>query len=158
MKDSVIISPYCRPLRNNKRNAKNYPWWNEIVSYLTESYEVIQIGRKDELMLFKIDQFRYDLPPDKIQYLINSCKFWMSVDNFLPHFCNTFTKKKGIVLFSKSDPNIFGYNHNVNLLKDRSYLRPEQYYIWEDVEYHEEAFIQPEIVMKHIEELIKNDN
>lgn len=154
MKNTVIISPYCRPLRNSKRNAKDYPWWNEVIEQLIPKYEIIQIGRKGEPLLSKIDQFKYDQSPEKLKVLVNECKFWMSVDNFFPHFCNTFTKKRGIVLFSMSDPKIFGYEHNINLLKDRYCLRPDQYNIWEAVEFNENLFVKPDIVVKYIEEVI----
>jgi hypothetical protein len=61
--------------------------------------------------------------------------------------------------FGQSDPNIFGYPGNINLLKDRSYLRPEQFLHWwhETVFYKEDAFVSAETVTETLFKVLKVD-
>ena len=66
----------------------------------------------------------------KIISLVNVCSVWASVDNFLPHLCACHGLTPGVVVFSKSDPSIFGYEHNVNILKSREHLRVDQWGRW----------------------------
>jgi hypothetical protein len=56
--------------------------------------------------------------------------------------------KPGIVLWSVSDPEIFGYPENLNLLKDRKYLRKDQFAVWEAVTLDPETFVGPEEVYR----------
>jgi len=147
---NILISPWSRPLRNGKENPKNYPYWNEVISFLKnyDSHFIVQIGVKDEKRI-NADNFIFDKPLEIIKELILRCDIWCSVDNFLPHFCNTFNSY-GTVIFSISDPNLFGYEKNINILKDRKYLRNNQFSTWEDSIYNIEAFSQPEEVAKII--------
>jgi len=146
----IVISPYSQPLRSGKENPKNYPYWDEIIKSISDlNFQITQIGREGEKKLEYIHEFKINLPFKEIKKLILENDFWISVDNFLPHFCNTFNSR-GIVLFSKSDPIIFGYKHNINLLKDRKYLRPNQFNSWDECEYDLDAFIPPSIVISAI--------
>ena len=77
----------------------------------------------------------------------------ISVESFFQHFCWDL-KKPGIVIWSQSDPIIFGHKENINLLKDRSYLRKDQFHIWEQCEYNKDAFISPTQVLKHLTQFI----
>jgi hypothetical protein len=54
--------------------------------------------------------------------------------------------KKGIVLWSVSDPLIYGHPENINLLKDRSCLSENQILWWEYVEHDPAKFVRPEAV------------
>ena len=66
------------------------------------------------------------LGPKKLLKLAQESNAWISVDSFFQHFCSYYKIPNGIVIFSQSDPNIFGYPGNINILKDRAYLRPDQ--------------------------------
>lgn len=137
----IVISPYSQRLRNNKHNPKNYPYWQPLIKMLKgKNIEIIQIGVADEVKLDDIDDFKVCLPFTELRELILSTDLWLSVDNFLPHFCNTFNSY-GIVLFGYSDPNIFGYSKNINILKDRKFLRTHQFQTWEEIEYDENVFV-----------------
>jgi ADP-heptose:LPS heptosyltransferase len=87
-----------------------------------------------------------DASLDTLGELLSKCETWISVDNFFPHLANLYGKK-GIVLWGQSDPNIFGYQYNLNLLKSRSYLREKQFDIWEACEPKEDAFLTPQEVL-----------
>lgn len=146
MKNFILISPFSRPLTSGTRNPKNYPFWNEVIEGLPE-YEFIQIGQEGEEIL--VNDCRFNLPPVELAKLIERVKIWVSVDNFLPHMANI-SNIPGIVIWGPSDPMIYGYPQNKNLLKDRSYLRPDQFGIWDSVEFNADAFIHPNAVIEAI--------
>jgi ADP-heptose:LPS heptosyltransferase len=147
----IIISPYAQKLRNGKINPKNYPYWQELVELLHKDHELVQVGvdREDQL----VPDFRKNLSLAELTELVNACDTWISVDSFFQHFCWDL-QKPGIVLWAQSDPIIFGHPENINLLKDRKYLRAHQFHLWEQCEYRKDAFVDPETVIKHIHQLI----
>ena len=145
----IIISPYSRKQTDGKESPKNYPFWKELVSILPGP--IVQIGQQGEVPL--IPDFRtYNFA--ELKEFIKEMDFFISVDNFFPHFCNHYGRH-GIVLFGTSDPNIFGYPENVNLLKDRKYLRPDQFLWWKDEVNNPEAFVSPEQVAETANTLLQ---
>lgn len=143
----ILISPYAQSLRNNKENPKNFPYWSELVKLLRDSnFEVIQIGTSKDIAINGVSSFKQNLKFKEIANLINECDIWISVDSFLQHLNQYYCKKRGIVIFSQSDPRIFGYPININLLKDKSYLREKQFWYWEQCEYNKDAFVTAEDV------------
>lgn len=138
----IIISPYARKMRNNQPHPKDYPYWKELISSIDE--EIIQIGVEGESQL--VDDFRKNLPLTELAVLTLQAKTWVSVDSFYQHFCWDLNKP-GIVLFGQSDPNIFGHPENINLLKDRKYLREKQFWLWEQAEHISNAFVEPSVVL-----------
>lgn len=141
----IVISPYSRKLRNGLDNPKNYPYWKEVIAKIDD--HVVQVGVTGEEQL--VDDFRTDLSIADLRQLINECDLWLSCDSMFQHL-GWDQGKKGIVIFSQSDPLIFGHEENINLLKDRSYLRENQFLWWEDVEYNKDAFVDPEVVIDAI--------
>lgn len=138
----IIISPYAKKLREEKLHPKNYPYWTYVIEKIDE--EIIQIGVEGELQLVK--DFRKNLSLSQLTELVHQCKTWISVDSFFQHFCWEL-KKSGIVLFGPSDPNIFGHPENINLLKDRKYLRERQYWLWEQCDFDENVFVKSNVVI-----------
>jgi len=143
---TLIISPYSQKLRNGKNNPKNYPYWNELINSINAvgEYNVIQIGVGDEIK-FDGCEYKFNLSINDLKELTLSVNTFVSVDNFYPHFCNTIGKY-GIVIWGKSDPYIFGYKNNKNMLKNKKYLRPNQFDIWENCEFSYECFVSPDII------------
>lgn len=138
----ILIFPFARTMRNNKPHPKDYPWWPELISLLQqEGHQVIQVGLEGEKQL--VQDFRKNLSLKDLSDLVNECDTWFSVDSFGQHFCWDLGKK-GIVIFSQSDPNIFGHPENINILKSREYLRGNQFLFWDAAEYKEEAFLTPD--------------
>jgi len=149
----ILISPYSRKLRKEGKNPKNFPYWTDVVAKLRErGFYIIQIGIKGE-DLIGADEVKFDLQLESLKEELNDCFTWISVDNFFNHFAS-FYRKKGIVIFGKSDPNIFGYEENINLLKDRKYLRSNQFDIWENETYSEEVFINTDVVIVSVESIV----
>lgn len=146
----IIIAPYAKKLRNGKRNPKDYPYWNELIKMIQEP--IIQIGIDGEEQL--VDDFRKNLSIDELKGLLDECKTWIGCDSFFQHLAWS-QKKKGIVLWSVSDPLIYGHPENINLLKDRSCLSINQFFWWEFTEHQSEKFVDPQTVYQHLTELLK---
>lgn len=137
---NILISPHSRPLRNGKRNPKDYAYWDGFVSLLKrDGHIVIQIGLSGESEIRGVDKICFGSDLNQLVYLLGQCDAWVSVDNFLPHLVDHFNKP-GVVIFSQSDPEIYGHKQNLNVLKDRKYLRENQFDIWEESEYNADAF------------------
>lgn len=141
----IIISPYSKKLRNGKENPKNYPYWKELIELIDDP--IVQVGITGETQL--VDIFHQNLSLKELEELILKCKIWISVDSFFQHFAWDIGKP-GIVLWGPSDPNIYGHPENINLLKDRSLLVPNQFLMWEQQSYRTECFVDPKEILKHI--------
>lgn len=146
----ILISPFCKNMRNGKEHPKNFPYWNKLVELLLkDGHKLIQIGVEGEEQLSS--DFRKGLSFKELKELIIECDLFISVDTWLQHAANHYGKI-GIVIFSQSDPNIFGYPSNVNLLKDKKYLRHNQFWLWEQAEYNQDAFVSAEEVLEKVRE------
>lgn len=143
----IIISPYAKRLRNGKDNPKNYPYWEEVVSLIGNKEHIVQIGIDGEKQL--VDDFRKNLSLEQLAELVGECRTWVSIDSFFQHFCWNLGIP-GVVLFGQSDPNIFGHPENINLLKDRSYLYPNQFLIWEQIPHRNDCFVDPKVVADYL--------
>ena len=141
----IIISPYAKALRSEKINPKNYPYWKELIRLIDEP--IVQVGIDGEEQL--VDDFRKNLSLTELGNLVDQCRTWISCDSFFQHFCWD-RKKYGIVLWSVSDPNIFGHPENINLLKDREYLVKNQFLWWESTEHDANKFVNPEMVIESL--------
>lgn len=144
---SIIISPYSKVMPSGKKNPKNYPHWNEVIDALRDEYHIIQVGVEGEKEL-NAHEFRKNLSLDKLGVLVKACETWISVDNFFPHFA-MLCSKPGVVLWGQSDPIIFGYPENLNMLKDRMFLRIKQFASWEEAEIID-CFVSPTEVVQNV--------
>jgi hypothetical protein len=147
--DKIIISPWSRPLKNGERNPKNYPYWEDLVKLIKDrGIYTIQVGIEGEKPI-GCDELQFNRKLDDLRIILDDCRSWISVDNFFPHFVNLYGKP-GIVIWGQSDPEIYGYKQNINILKDRSFLRPLQFDIWESCSCRDDCWVKPEEVMEHI--------
>lgn len=135
----IVIAPYSQKLRNGLVNPKNYAYWPNLVKLLEKKHKLVQVGVNGEIPLVK--DTRFNLPLKELKTLIQGSSTWISVDSFLPHLAKH-VNKPGVVLWGKSDPNIFGYPENLNIIKDRKYLRPNQFDIWEAETFDASAFVE----------------
>lgn len=150
----IVIAPYATKLRNGKENPKNYCYWPQLVSLLKkEGYEVVQIGASYEAAIDGVHHFFASWPFPKLKELIQACDLWISVDSWLPHFAHCEKLKPGIVLFGQSDPRIWGYPENKNILRGRDFLRRYQYDTWEAAEDLPQAFVYAEHVLAEVRKL-----
>lgn len=145
----ILIAPFCKYMRNGKDHPKNFPYWHNLVQLLSNAgHELIQIGIEGEEQL--VPDFRKGLSFKELKDLIMECDLFISVDTWLQHAAHHYGKR-GIVIFGQSDPAIFGYPENVNLLKDKKYLRKNQFWLWEQAEYNRDAFVTAEEVAKEVD-------
>lgn len=150
MKNVILISPWSKMLRDKSYNPKNYGYWKELIDGLKGDYDIIQIGIEGEEQL--VEDFRKNLSMKELKNLLKHTHTWISVDNFLPHLAHLIDKP-GIVLWGISDPEIFGYRENINLLKSRDNLRRDQFGVWDGLEYKTEVFVDPEVVIAAVKSL-----
>ena len=145
----ILIAPYAKKLRTGKPNPKDYPYWPELIKMIEGP--IVQVGVDGEEGL--VEDFRKNLPIAELRNLIRQCKTWIGCDSFFQHLAWD-EKKPGIVLWSVSDPLIFGHPENVNLLKSRSYLAANQFLWWELIEHKSDRFVEPQVVHQHLIELL----
>jgi len=151
----VIISPFAQALRNGNENPKNFPYWKELVALMVaNNIEVVQIGSTKDKPIEGVTDFKQNLKLLEIRDLIKESGTWISVDSFLQHMCAYYKLQRGIVIFAQSDPKIFGYTRNINMLKSRSYLREKQYWLWEQCDYKKEAFVTAQEVLDTLLKLL----
>ena len=141
----IVISPFSKALLSCRENPKNYPYWEELITLIDEP--IVQIGIEGERQL--VPDFRTSLPLADLKSLLKECRTWISCDSFLQHL-GWLVGKAGIVLWSVSDPLIFGHPENTNLLKDRSYLAPNQFLWWDAYEFNADAFVKPEEIVPYL--------
>lgn len=149
----IVISPYSKRLFNGEICAKNYPYWKKVLKLLERQskIQVVQIGVNGEVLLQEESEnfvTVFNAPLAKIEGMVLGAKVWVSVDNFLQHLMKDL--RRGIVVWGKSDPLIFGYDTNINILKDRSYLRPNQFDFWETEKLDIDCWVNPEEVADKI--------
>ena len=144
----IVIQPFSRALNNGKQNPKNYPYWQELIKLIDEP--IVQIGLDGEQKLTQ--DCRTNLSISDLKALIYECRTWIGVDSFFQHLCWA-EGKQGIVLWSVSDPLIFGHSENINLLKDRNSLAANQFLWWENTEHNSDHFVKPEEILPYINDV-----
>lgn len=153
----ILVAPYSAKLPNGNTNPKNYPYWPEFVTMLNkEGYMVVQIGVTGEQRIAGTSEFFENPSFATVKELVGCCATWVSVDSWLPHFCHAENLKHGVVIFGQSDPRIFGYPENINLLRGRENLRQFQYDSWMAVEYSPQVFVYPDRVIEAVRKLAPN--
>jgi ADP-heptose:LPS heptosyltransferase len=149
----ILLHPYAQVLRNGLPNPKTPPeaWWRALLPHL--GADIVQIGLEQELAL--VDDMRRGLSMKAIAALVRDCDYFLTVDSFLPHLAQH-EDVRGVVIWSASDPLIFGYRENLNLLRDRRSLRKHQFAVWEEQTYDPEAFMAPDEVAVRIAEWMRS--
>jgi ADP-heptose:LPS heptosyltransferase len=141
----IVIHPYAKKLQNGKENPKNYPYWKELIALIDEP--IVQIGIEGEEQL--VPDFRKNLTLAELKDLVRDCRIWIGVDSFFQHLAWS-EGKAGIVLWSVSDPLIYGHPENWNVLKSRDSLAANQFLWWDFTEHKKEVFTEPEAVIKFV--------
>lgn len=150
---NIIIHPFSSCLPSGKTNAKNFPHWERLIDLLQQDgHDIMQIGVTGEKQLVK--DFRPDLNQEQHKEMIQFADTFICVDSWYQHFAQCFRPElKGIVLWSQSNPQIFGYKNNYNLFMDKKYFRPLQFDIWHKVEFDSKAFVSADFVLAKVRTL-----
>ena len=146
----IVISPYAAKLPSE--NPKNYPFWKELIALMPDEHWV-QVGIEGEEPL--VSDFRTNLKVQQLRELLRQADTFVSCDSFIQHLAWD-EEVKGIVLWSVSDPLIFGHPEHINLLKSRDNLAKNQFLWWHHVKHNPDLFVEPEIVKNHLCELLEN--
>lgn len=133
---NIIVSARSRWLgKEGGASAKDYPYMQALCDlYIKDGYRLIQIGVGNEPKLTGCEHV-FDKHLLDIEKLLKDTGYFIAVDNFLHHMASA-VGVTGMVLFGPSDPQVFGYPDQVNIIKDRSLLRPDQFgfyhldYVW----------------------------
>jgi len=141
----ILIHPFAKPLIKGGNNPKNYPYWKELIGLIKEP--IVQIGVEGEEQ--PVSDFRKNLSMPELRQLIKDCRVWIGVDSFFQHLAWS-EGKPGIVLWSVSDPLIFGHPENRNLLVSREHLAPNQFLWWDYTAFDENKFVKPSEVLKFL--------
>ena len=167
-KPVVLIFPWSKNLPNGNENPKNLPIESikKVVSLLKSvDIHVVQVSLPGERII-DAHEIIFSPTPERLKEILFACDGYISVDSFFPHFAHFHEKEaipgiktgKGVVVFGKSDPEIFGYKENTNLLKSRDYLRKEQFWLWSQTDYDENVFVTPdEIFLAIVKKIINED-
>ncbi len=124
MNKNIVLFPYSSKIIGV--NPKDYPYWSLLVDALNkEGFNTIQLSSVGELRVPKTSEFHEGLNPSQILEKCKDAFTFVSVDSFAPHFLNLY-KIYGIVIFAITNPKIFGYKENKNLLKSEIYLKKDQ--------------------------------
>jgi len=135
----IIISPYSKQLRTGEPSPKDYPYWKELVSILNKKHHIIQIGVNGEPIIEGIHESKFNLSFKELEELTLSVDSFISVDNFYPHFCNTIGKY-GYVIWGPSNPAIYGYAKNVNIIHTKPQFKVNQFGLWDKSDYNIHSF------------------
>ncbi len=172
IRKKIIVAPYSKLRTDGKPNAKNYPWWTEVLSELATDYDIIQVvfGAEPkievnvETLLFNAAfvgspgprvEYAVNMPLPDIEHLMRSCDSFMCVDNYMQHMGH-WLGKRGVVLYGPSDPDLFGYKENLNLYAGRKYFRPFQFQTWQEWDFTPDAFVKPEQVVLETRKFINS--
>ena len=142
----TIISPWSR----HKDNAKNYPYWKELVDLLNKrDWVTIQVGVDGEEKI--CGDFRTGLTLPELEKLLLDAGHFIAIDNFLHHMAYHLGVK-GVTIYGPSDPLIFGYSTQLNILKSRDYLREDQFGFYKDFtwKHAQEGWYEAEEVLRQI--------
>jgi hypothetical protein len=104
----------------------------------------------------------WDKPLKEVEELVQRVGEFLAIDNFLHHLAHSIGVR-GTVIYGPSDPRLFGYSDQINIIKDFKYLRKSlvrddgwtdggQYgyyrdYVWEHAQegwYNAEELFEPE--------------
>ena len=141
------------PYRHLSAKCLPKDWWQNLVNRMMAppGIEMIQLVSKDSEALANVNVHKGTLA--SIEELIKSVDGFVTIDSFLQHMVAKIRPEMiGVVVWTVSDPDIFGYPANYNVV-NRQYLRADQYNIWPDAPYNFNAIPKAEDVLKGVEKL-----
>lgn len=149
----ILIQPYAAMPKDATelgKNPKDWPYFDKLIEAMPQ-HEWLQIGFGNKPI-----KGAKELVTNRkgVIALIEECDTWISVDTWLQHVATLTCRKRGIVLFSKSEPNMFGHPQNINLLKSKMYVQ-SPYAEWLAANYSAAAFVSVEKVIEAVNEVLK---
>lgn len=134
---NILVAPNTNRYEG-KKNAKEYPFWDEFYKLLEKENAHVKVVEGK-------------IPYKEIVDMVKWSDAVVTVDSFLPHLIEFYKiPKKVIVLYGKSDVDLFGYPNHIALIKDRKNMRKDRYNWWKDEPYDPSVFVLPEEIIKHL--------
>lgn len=150
IKGIIHANPANHPLEN-KNNAKYYPYWNKVIEKFPD-IDWYQLGVQGNHIINNVKPL-FNLPLKEVYKICLNSDLVCCIDSFLPHLLAP-SEKKIIVVYTVSDPEIFGYNHNINLYKDKKYFRENQFDVWTNYAWKEETCVSEEEICEQIKNIL----
>jgi hypothetical protein len=131
---NILIVPCERKMRDDSRNPREYPYWDELKELLTNKGLGVDTLSTSDIPLGYLQTFlaKYDLI--------------LTIDSFIQHFC-WYHSIKCAVVWGPSDYRIFGHKEHINITKQEYTPRSDQFNVWEGFKYDETLFPSPQDVM-----------
>jgi ADP-heptose:LPS heptosyltransferase len=159
--DYILIMPFASSWQDKEgkwhENAKNYPYWNELVKAIKLTFpklKVIQTGLGMEPAIDGIDEKRPDLTLQQMRDLLLGSKTFISSDTYLQHAGAKYGKR-GIVLWGQNNPKHFGHKLHENLYANSQFFRKETWAVWQGYPRNNESFVRPGVVLAALKEELK---
>jgi hypothetical protein len=159
--DYIVIMPFASSWQDKEgkwhENAKNYPYWNELVKAIKLTYpklKIIQTGLGMEPALDGIDEKRADLTLKQLRELTLGAKTFITIDTYLQHVGAKYGKR-GIVLWGQNNPKYFGHKLHENLYVNSQYFRKETWGVWQGYPRVNESFVRPGVVLAALKDELK---
>ena len=107
---------YASPINYRTFKVWSIARWTELVENLKHKYSFVQVSAsEDNPEIPNVKAVKVDNLNPILQVLESTkCKFFMSVDNNLPHLAASI-KKRGVVLWGSVSPYVWGHSHNINI-------------------------------------------
>ena len=152
----ILANFQCQTVPNSQRNAKEWLGWKMVLALLQhDGHTITQIGGSES---YEADNWikRFN-SLDELKSIMDAHDLLLANDSFLVHANDLFEPHKpAIVMYSKSDPDFYGYPYNKNILKDRKYLRQHMLAVWPGEPYEEQSFLPYKDVYGIITEYIES--
>ena len=160
----MLIEPHIL-ISSGTHKAKCYPYWDELAYILTnKGYHITQLGIGDQKRICagignpNID-YVWDKPLKEVEDVVRQVGDFVAIDNFLHHLAHQLGVR-GAVIYGPSDPRLFGYSDQINIIKKYEYLRKDQLgfyrdYVWE---HDKEGWYGAEEVYKIISNTVSRES
>ena len=133
---------------------KAWPYFKELVEMLSAKGVECHQFCASEPTEYCDTVFR-NTPLSKLHAKVKEYDTFVSVDSFYQHMNHCGDKKIGVVIFTVSDPKIYGYPYNKNILKDEKYLRNNQYLLYRYEDLNRNACPEPHAVFEAVMSLLE---
>ena len=155
-KPTIAFAPFSKKRTDGKQNAKDYPYWQEVISNLSDECNIMQFVYGNEPVIVNIeDQVLRNMPLHFIEHFVaNDADMFLCVDNYMQHLSH-YVGKRGVAVYGQSNPHIFGYSENVNLYRDAMHFRKYQFQTWQQCDFKAEAFPRAAYVIGAVRDMLK---
>jgi len=123
---SILIIPYSRTLPNKIENPKNYSKWQDLINLLiNDNFKVYQLVFGQDEPTFNNVEMLCNYDEDKQYNILLQVNCWISVDSYFQHFAKYYNIP-GVVIWTLSNPTIYGYPENMNLFSNSNFFIKEE--------------------------------